>query len=418
MLGMLAYAASPTNDLAEAVSGLAAQPIDHLSDHAIGDDLVEIRRQVDRLEAQFIRRLHRFDRNHAARAQGAVSTVSWLRGTCGLSGAAAVERVRMARVLDDLAEVTASWGAGRASFSNVALIARLADDVGTEATRGVEATLVEAAEKLDVGRMSRLVAFTRYRLDSDGALARDERTHERRWLSCAQSYGGVFVLRGELDAEGGAIVKTALDALSAPAGPGDVRKGWQRRADALVDLATRQLQTGELGSAHGQRPHLTLTVSLATLQRQAGAEPAELGGVGPIHAETARRIACDSVRTVAVVAGAEAGAAAGAAAGTVAGTTLSVGRATRTIPASIRTALALRDQGCRFPGCDRPPRWTDGHHILHWTELGETELPNLVSVCRRHHRMVHERGWSIRLEPDGTVTVAEPRGRPPSPRRL
>ena len=93
-------------------------------------------------------------------------------------------------------------------------------------------------------------------------------------------------------------------------------------------------------------------------------------------------------------------------------------RATRTIPAPIRTALALRDKGCRFPGCDRPQEWTDGHHIQHWADHGATELPNLVSLCRRHHRIVHERGWTIRLEPDGSVAVAEPRGRPSLVRRL
>jgi hypothetical protein len=218
------------------------------------------------------------------------------------------------------------------------------------------------------------------------------------------------VLRGELDAEGGALVRTALDALSAAAGPSDERKGWQRRADALVDLASRQLQSGDLPTAHGQRPHLTVTVSLDALQRREGTAPAELGGVGAIHPETARRIACDAVRTVAGVAGEDAG--------SMPGSTLSVGRATRTIPAAIRTALALRDKGCRFPGCDRPPEWTDGHHIRHWADLGETEVHNLVSLCRRHHHMVHERGWSIRLEPDGSFTVAEPRGRPPVVRRL
>ncbi|HEX4754389.1 MAG TPA: DUF222 domain-containing protein, partial [Candidatus Dormibacteraeota bacterium] len=344
------------------------------------------------------------------------------------------ERVRMARVLDDLPQTTARFRDGRASFANVALIARLAGDVGVEATRSVEDTLVGAAATLDVGRMSRLVAFTRYRLDADGALERDIRSHEHRWVSCDQTFGGVFVLRGELDAEGGALVKTALDALSAPAGPSDERRGSQRRADALVDLASRQLQSGDLPTAHGQRPHLTVTVSLDALQRRDGAGAAELGGAGAIHFETARRIACDAVRTVAVVtAGGEGGSAAsdvdcGPAgeptapvdrdAGSTPGTTLSVGRATRTIPAAIRTALVLRDKGCRFPGCDRPAEWTDGHHIEHWADLGETEVPNLVSLCRRHHHMVHERGWSIRLEPDGTVTVAEPRGRPPVVRRL
>jgi HNH endonuclease len=77
---------------------------------------------------------------------------------------------------------------------------------------------------------------------------------------------------------------------------------------------------------------------------------------------------------------------------------LSVGRATRTIPTHIRTALCLRDQGCRFPGCDRPPAWTDGHHIIHWADGGPTALDNLVSLCRRHHRSVHEEGWRIHME--------------------
>jgi Domain of unknown function (DUF222) len=418
MQGMLAYAPTAIDSLADAVSGLAAETLDHRSDHAIGDDLVAMRAQIDRLEAEFIRRLHRFDRSRAALAEGAVSTVSWVRGRCGLSGAAAAERVRMARVLDDLPQTTASFREGRASFANVALIVGLAGDVGTEATRSVEDTLVGAAEKLDIGRMSRLVAFTRYRLDADGALERDIHTHEHRWVSCDQTFGGVFVLRGELDAEGGALVKTALDALSAPAGPSDERRGSQRRADALVDLASRQLQSSDLPTAHGQRPHLTVTVSLDALQGREGAGPAELGGVGAIHPESARRIACDAVRTVAVVAAGEDG---GSGTGSVvagADTTLSVGRATRTIPAAIRTALVLRDKGCRFPGCDRPPEWTDGHHIEHWADLGETEVPNLVSLCRRHHHMVHERGWSIRLEPDGSVSVDEPPGRPPVVRRL
>ncbi|MFZ0178952.1 MAG: HNH endonuclease signature motif containing protein, partial [Candidatus Dormiibacterota bacterium] len=70
------------------------------------------------------------------------------------------------------------------------------------------------------------------------------------------------------------------------------------------------------------------------------------------------------------------------------------------------TALNLRDQGCRFPGCDRPPAWTDGHHIIHWPD-GPTELDNLVSLCRPHHRAVHEQGWRIHIA-DGLAVVEPP----------
>ncbi len=201
--------------------------------------------------------------------------------------------------------------------------------------------------------------------------------------------------------------------------PGETRTGSQRRADALVDMSAAQLRCGDHRDVHGQRPHLTVTVSADTLRADtrsedrlragtlrsgAAAPPAMLQGVGPIHPETARRIACDAVRTVVTVAAAAdpsvwmAGWAA---------VPLSVGRATRTIPAHIRTALHLRDQGCRFPGCDRPPAWTDGHHIIHWADGGLTELENLVSLCRQHHRTVHEEGWRIHIA-SGVAVVELP----------
>jgi hypothetical protein len=420
---MFALSTSSPYPLSEAVDGLAEEPIDNLSDNALGRDLVDIRRQIDRLEAEFMRRLHRFDRNHGALADGAVSTVSWLRGTCDVTAATAAHRVGMARVLAELPKAMANLCAGRSSFTNISLIARLAEDVGVESARTVESALVTAAEQLDPGRMRFLTLVTRHRLDADGALEEDNRNHDRRWVACDQTYGGVFILRGELDAEGGAVVKTALDALSAPSGSDDSRTGSQRRADALVDIASRQLQTGG-ADIHGQRPHLTLSVSIDTLQRQPGAEPAEVGGIGPVHVETARRIACDSVRTLVTVAAAthapQGGAPAHAVpadaapvnaipAGTVPSTRpLSVGRETRTIPPHIRTALALRDKGCRFPGCDRPPEWTDGHHIKHWADQGPTEIQNLVSLCRRHHRVVHERGWQIHIDEQGAVVVTPP----------
>jgi hypothetical protein len=364
------------------------------------DDLVSLRRVIDRVEAQFVRRLERFDKQHGALAEGAVSTVSWLRATCGLTGGGAADRVRMARRLADLPSATASFRSGSASFANASLIARLADEVGTDATRGVEDTLVAAAETLDASRMRYLIAFTHHRLDADGALDNDNRHHDHRWFSCDQAFGGPFILRGELDAENGAVVKAALDALSAPSGARDERSGSQRRADALVELASRQLQSGLPPAVHGQRPHLTVIADIATLRRIPGAPPADLQGVGPIHAQTARRIACDSVLTLASIADN--------------GEPLSIGRASRTVPAAIRTALNVRDRGCRFPGCDRSSAWTDGHHIRHWADGGETSLDNLVSLCRLHHRVVHERGWGIGFGPNRSVVVTEPTGRSPT----
>ena len=389
--------------LDEAVDALVDEFIDEFSTHALGADLVDIRRAVDRLEAEFIRRLHRFHCARGAQADGGGSTVSWLR-RCGMTVKAAAYRVHLARTLGELPAALDSARAGRASFSNVTMIAHLAEDVGVEQVAPLESILVGAAETLEPGAMRTLTQATRLRLDPDGVLADDNHAHERRWFECDQTYGGVFVLRGELDAEGGALVKTAIDALSHGMSRGETRTGSQRRADALVDLAATQLRCGDHRDVHGQRPHLMVTVSAETLRSGADAQPAELSGVGPIHPETARRIACDAVRTLVTVAPPADGLAWTARSTSV--RPLSVGRATRTIPAHIRTALNLRDQGCRFPGCDRPPAWTDGHHIIYWPD-GPTEVDNLVSLCRPHHRAVHEQGWRIHIA-DGIAVVDPP----------
>jgi hypothetical protein len=91
------------------------------------------------------------------------------------------------------------------------------------------------------------------------------------------------------------------------------------------------------------------------------------------------------------------------------GKVLDVGRRTRTVPPAIRRALEVRDRTCRFPGCGC--RYTDAHHITHWADGGETKLDNLVLLCRRHHRAVHEEGWRVEVVVDGKEVRDEP-GRP------
>jgi len=90
---------------------------------------------------------------------------------------------------------------------------------------------------------------------------------------------------------------------------------------------------------------------------------------------------------------------------------LDYGRGTRTIPPAVYTALVLRDWGCRFPGCDRPAEWCDGHHVQHWRDGGPTRLSNLALLCSRHHHVVHQPGWHLRLDPVGVVEVTDPQGR-------
>jgi len=93
----------------------------------------------------------------------------------------------------------------------------------------------------------------------------------------------------------------------------------------------------------------------------------------------------------------------------VRGSVLDVGRKTRTIPPALRRALDARDRGCRFPGCGL--RFTDAHHIVHWADGGETKLDNTLLLCRRHHRRVHEGGYRVCSDRNGTVVFFTPKGR-------
>jgi hypothetical protein len=155
-----------------------------------------------------------------------------------------------------------------------------------------------------------------------------------------------------------------------------------------VELARQQLDGGRLPSVGGQRPHLTLTAELASLGRAPGpgSRPGVLEGGQPLGLAAVRRIACDAALSPLLLGSA--------------GEPLSVGRSRRVVSGALRRALVARDGGCRFPGCDRPPAWTDAHHLEHWADGGETALSNTVLLCRRHHRRVHEEGW--RLVADGT----------------
>ena len=187
-------------------------------------------------------------------------------------------------------------------------------------------------------------------------------------------------------------MQTAIAALNKPL-PNDERSAGQRRHDALGELVHRQLQSGALPTTHGQRPHLVITVSEETL-RGVATQPGELAGAGPVSGAMVQRLACDAAITEITV--------------DATGSPVRVGEESRSIPAPLRTALTVRDRGCRFPGCDRPPEWTDAHHIQHRADHGPTRGENLVLLCRVHHRLGHEGGWRLSRTPDGSLEALPP----------
>jgi hypothetical protein len=374
--------------LVSAAQELAVEEIGRLPDAVVGEDLVAINAGMDRVEAEFLRRLAHFDRRRGFAADGSVSTAAWLRRNCRMSHATANEKVALARQLYDLPAVAEALAEGEIGYDSARVIGRTAAKVGLDAFRPAEQPMLEAARQLDPRRLEIVAAQVRYYADPDGVLADARHDHHLRWLELSQSFEGRYFLEGQLDAESGACLQAALDALMAPPAPGEDGAFSQRRADALVELARQALDRGALPEVAGQKPHLSLVIRAD----QGGA--ARLGWAGLVPEQTALRLACDSALTV--IATGENGA------------IVEAGRGVRTVPPALRRALVARDGGCRFPGCDRPPDWTDGHHLKHWSRGGETRLANLVLLCRRHHRRVHEDGWRLAWAENGELLAAPP----------
>jgi hypothetical protein len=166
----------------------------------------------------------------------------------------------------------------------------------------------------------------------------------------------------------------------------------QRRVDALADIAESYLARGPESSSSADRYQVMLHVSAETLTNAEG-DISHLEDGPRVSAETSRRFCCDA--SVSVLSEDEAG------------ETLNIGRKTRVIPPAMRRALKSRDEGCRFPGCTHK-HFIDGHHIKHWSKGGETSLANLVQLCRHHHRLVHEGGFSCSTNAEGVLEFRNP----------
>jgi hypothetical protein len=120
-----------------------------------------------------------------------------------------------------------------------------------------------------------------------------------------------------------------------------------------------------------------------------------------LDAQTTQRLLCDAAVHRVITAGRA--------------TILDHGRATRTITPGLYRALLVRDRGCRWPGCHRPPQWCEGHHVIAWNDQGPTRLDNLVLLCTRHHHLTHgqaghPQGWHLKLLPDATLETTSPAG--------
>ena len=358
----------------------------------LGKGLIETRALKDRVEAVFAEGLRRFDQSGEYVADGAIDLVAWLRAKCKLSGGAAAERVGIARQLQHLPQTSQAFATGELGYQHVAVLARTAEHLGAAIVRKAEASLLALAETMDPGQFTGVAKNFEHRVDAQAALAEANRAHQRRYLTISEPLDGIVRVDGLLDVEAGALVRNAVNAGLPPARDDDRTPG-QRRADRLVELC----QPRVVGSADGAgpRPHLIIRTTVDTLIGAAGSPGAELDGA-IIPAETVRRIACDAAISRIIGKGE---------------LDAEITRASRSTPPATRRALAARDRGCVAEHCNRPPQWTDTHHVKHWIDDGPTTMSNLILLCRPHHRKVHEGGWGLQRLTTGRWALIRPRPR-------
>jgi len=512
--GALSSGSAEVSALLDAIRAIAGRDLSGVSDLARLGEIRELWPAMCSLSGVLADRVGDVHGSGAARADGFVSTVSWLRGRLHVDNPRAATLVRVGSGLAGLTASHAALAAGEISLEHAAALADAATDLGVVFSVELEKIVLDYAREHTPAEVRRLVRRIKLHLmDDDTAAERQIRLFEGRWLTASTTFEGMVHLEAMLDPVTGARVLAALEAYMPGPDPDSLtgRTARQRKADALADMVAMAMANANRADAGGEKPQIIVTTSLETLQRQladaaaqerarrqasraklleqtnpgqgpaaeqadteradmeqADTEPADvdqpaaaerqaeqadthvagdngsgedgadddgpgvdslrreqpadpgphavvdkLAGIhdwlrpgtpalfGPCHepicADAARRLACDA-RIIPVVLGS-------------CSEPLDIGRQSRIIPTGLRRAVNLRDTHCRFPGCDRPPSWCEGHHVIPWALGGTTCLNNIILLCQFHHTMVHEGRWRLVFNPTkGIVRVYRPDG--------
>jgi hypothetical protein len=379
-----------------------------------------------------------FDRRSAFVVDGARSPSSWLANAAGISHGLACRMlgnarrycqyplVRDAVLFGELSPNKAHW-----------LLDAFTPARSFYADRDV-ALLIEHAARLHVRDVVKLMKrwVSRVEAELDAARHTDPNTNLDSGdvgggvggeglvvseLFVSTIIDGVTIVSGTLHPGDGEVLQTAIDAamrLSQPEPddashdravfelsddpdsgnihvPVDVRSPAQQRSDALLLIARFFLDNcDELGVRNGERPHVSITVDACDLATQHGHGSAQYCW-DLIDMSVVNEWLCDCEYTRIVTGNSQ---------------VLDVGRKTRVIPLPLRKATVQRDQHCRFPGCAMPSRFTDIHHIVMWTKGGATDRDNCVSVCRFHHRLLHNTQWTMSGNANATLEIVAPDG--------
>jgi hypothetical protein len=364
-----------------------SEAIDDLSIPLDGRALTQALMLADRLAAKVAAVVGEFDRHGLWDLDGATSMRAWLRDA-GLTSGDASRLTDTGRKVNALPVLARAWEQGEVSGGQVQAVVRNVTDRHLELFAQHETEVMPALVGLSVTDTARVM--NEWSAKADALDDQAEPAEPACSFHLSPTLDGRWVADGSFDAEGGALLAKAIDLAESkdytvPAA--------QRRAEALVDIAAYFLDNQQAHAGGRHRPHLNVIVEARDLH---GGRSQLVDQQLLLDPRTTSRLLCDCAVHRVVVDRSERGRM----------TILEVAAATRTIPAGLWAALVIRDRHCRFPSCDRPPTWCEGHHVQWISHHGQTKLDNLVLLCRRHHRLLHHRpGVVAKLEPDGILHV-------------
>jgi hypothetical protein len=340
-------------------------------------------RAISAHQSQLLDAVVELDRRKAWRVDGATSMVAWLVQRCGVTATTAREWVTAAAKLHQLPKISDALSQGKLSFDQVKPLVEVAKPE-------TDAKLAEQATHWSAKQVRELAIAARNQSDGQAT-----GFYARRFLRFDDRRRS---LTGVLPEDQYAVVKSSLIA-RASRRLRDRTPFDQRMADALVavcksDATGETPQEARAGGMRRNRPTVVVHADMSFLVGGEGG--AELDVLGPLSREVARRLACDAKVLVS--------------ADGPTGQSLNLGRTRRDPTDAQRIEIRRRDKGCRFPGCTYT-EFTDVHHVWHWIEGGPTDLYNLVELCDRHHRCVHEMGWKMSGDANVEITFKSPTGR-------
>ncbi|WP_166789756.1 HNH endonuclease signature motif containing protein [Cryobacterium fucosi] len=301
-------------------------------------------------------------------------------------------------LVDDLPQTRAALHRGEIPYRNAQALMGQSWSVPADAKAAFEAALLPSAANLTASKLKAKARMLRERLHPETITARHDTSIDKRKVLLEPEADGMASLcwydsAEQVEAAYRRITTTALSLQ----GPEEPRTLTQLRADVLGDLLIDGVTPA--GIAKGIRATVNVTVPVLTLMGLSE-EPAHLEGYGPIDPETARRLAAGAPSFTRLLTHPETG------------VVLSVGRDQYKVPNDLKRHVHLRDETCRFPGCNRPADECDLDHTLDWQFQGHTAHDNLASVCAGDHALKSETGWTAKQLPGGVIEWTSPTGRP------